>query len=83
MMVRRDGAEVRRERIQQMTSRVLSLLHKHGEIPLSKTLAALEYEFGLTKPKLMEYLKISEDTGHFAIDIEKDKIKLMEAGFDE
>ena len=74
-MVRRDGAEIRRERIQKVTRRVLSLLHEHGEISLSKTIALLQYEFGLTKERLMEYLKIGEDTGHFVVDTENNEIK--------
>ena len=41
-------------------------------------------EFGLTKAKLVEYLKIGEDTGHFVIDIENDKIKkITKADSDE
>ena len=84
MMVRRDGAEVRRERIQQITSRVLSLLHKHGEIRLKKTLATLEYETGLKRETLIEYLKTGEDTDHFTLDFENDKIKkIAEADSDE
>lgn len=83
-MVRRDGAEIRKERIQQITKRVLSLIHEHGELSLSKTLALLEYETGLTKPKLMEYLTISAGTGHFVIDVEDDKIKpIGESGSNE
>jgi len=74
VMVRRDGAEIRKERIQKVTKRVLSLLQKHDELSLSKTLAILEYETGLTKEKLMEYLAIGADTGHFVIDVENDKI---------
>lgn len=58
-MVRRDGAEVRKERIQQITKHVLSLLHKNdGEIPLSKTIALLQYEFGLRRATVMEYSKL-------------------------
>lgn len=75
-MVRRDGAEVRKERIQQITKHVLSLLHKNnGEIPLSKIIALLQYEFGLRRATVMEYLKIGEDTMHFIVDVENDKIK--------
>jgi len=76
-MVRIDGAEIRKERIQQVTKRVLSLLHEHGEISLSKTIALLQYESGLTTEKLMEYLKIGEATGHFIIDVENDKARAL------
>jgi len=74
VMVRKDGAEVRKERIQQITKNVLSLLHEHGELSLSKALAILEYETGLTKEKLTEYLAIGADTEHFVINVENDKI---------
>lgn len=74
-MVRSDGAEVRRGRIQKTTSFVLSLLHKNnGQIPLAKTLALLQYETGLTREKLIEYIFIGADTGHFIVDVENDKI---------
>ena len=61
-MVRRDGAEVRKERIQKIIKFVMSKLNKNkGEIPLSKTLALLKYEYGLRIEKLMEYLEIGEE----------------------
>lgn len=74
-MVRRDGAEIRRERIQKITTRVLKILHgSDGELSLSRTLSALEYETGLTREKLLEYLGIGADTGHFVVEVENDKI---------
>jgi len=76
-MVRRNGAAVRKERIQEIARLIQRLLYKHGEISLSKTLATLEYEFGLTKPKLREYLGILEATERFTIDAEGDKIKTL------
>ena len=74
-MARRDGAEVRKDRIKEITRKVLSLLQNHGKIPLSKTSALLEYETGLTHEKIMEYLKIAEAVGRFVIDVEKDEIR--------
>lgn len=74
-MVRRDGAEIRRERIQKITRWILGLLHEEGEICLSKTLAKLEYEIGPRSATLMEYLKIGETTGHFIVDEENNKIR--------
>lgn len=73
-MVRRDGAEARKERIQEIGRLIMSNLHNHSEIAFSKTLAALQYEFGLTKDKLMEYINILAELGRFKIDKEKDKI---------
>lgn len=74
-MVRRDGAEVRKDRIQEITRTVLSLLHSHEEISLSKTVSLLEYKTGLTRQKIMEYLHIADAVGRFIIDVEGDKIK--------
>lgn len=77
-MVRRDGAEVRRERILDIGKRVLALLHKSGgEIPLGKTVSVFELEVGLTKDKIMEYLRILEDLDRFVLDVENDKIQSL------
>ena len=79
-MVKRDGAAIRKERIQEIAKTIQSLLHKQTEISLSKTVAILQYEFGLTKEKIMEYLRILEALGQFTLDIERDKIrKIMES----
>ena len=79
-MVRRDGAEVRKERIQEIARLIHRLLHKNGEISLSKTLATLQYEFGLTRDKLQDYLAILEGLGQFLIEKEQDKIKKITDG---
>jgi len=77
-MVRRDGAEVRRERIQKIGRRVIALLHEKGNgIRLGKTVSRLAYEFGLTKEKIMEYLRILEDLDRFVLDVENDKVLSM------
>ena len=73
-MVRRDGAEARKERIQQIAQYVQAKLHKEGEILLSKTVAELQYKFGLTKDRVFEYLDILEKLGQFTIDMKFDKI---------
>jgi hypothetical protein len=74
-MARRDGAAIRRDRIQEIAKKIQSLLHENGEILLSKTLANLQYVTGLSKDKIVEYLRILEDLGQFALDEERDKIK--------
>jgi hypothetical protein len=79
-MVRRDGAEIRKERIQEIARLVQRLLHSHGEISFSKTLATFQYEFGLTKEKLTEYLEILEGLGQFILDKEHDKICSIKEG---
>lgn len=74
-MVRKDGAEIRRARIQEIASLVLKNLHKENPLSLSQTLAALQYQFGLTKEKILEYLNIMQEMGQFIIENENDQIK--------
>ena len=62
-MVRRDGAEVRKERIQEIARLVHRSIHRNGWVSYSKTLATLQYEFGLTRDKLQDYLGILEGLG--------------------
>jgi hypothetical protein len=77
-MVRRDGAAIRKERIQEIARKIQSLLHKQSEISLSKTVAMLQYEFGLTKDKILEYFQVLESLEHFALDLEGNRIKKAE-----
>jgi len=74
-MVRKDGAAVRKERIQEIAVSILKALNKENPLSLSKTLASLQYLTGLTKSKLIEYLEIMQENGQFSLDIEKDQIK--------
>jgi len=77
-MVRRDGAETRRERLEQVARSVQAALHQNkesGEISLSKTLAQLMLSTGLTEPKVMEYLGLLQRAGQFEVDTENDKVK--------
>ena len=74
-MVRRDGAEIRKERMQEVARLIHRTLANEKEASLSRTLALLQYEFGLTKEKLMEYLTILESLGHFIVEKEQDKLK--------
>jgi hypothetical protein len=74
-MVRRNGAEARKERIQQIAQYIQAQLHDEREIFLSKTIAELQYKFGLTKERIIEYLEILENLGQFIIDKELDKIR--------
>ena len=74
-MVRRDGAEARKERIQQIICRVVAKLNRGEEVVLSKTISEIQYDFGLTKQTIIEYLEIGQDLGRFEIDAENDRIK--------
>jgi hypothetical protein len=78
-MVRRDGAAVRKERIQEIARIIQALLMKNsGGLSLRQTVAALQYETGLTSEKITEYLAVLENLGRFALDKEHDTIKKIE-----
>ncbi|MCJ7768728.1 hypothetical protein MUP79_10105 [Candidatus Bathyarchaeota archaeon] len=77
-MVRRDGAETRKERLEQIAKFVQASLFQSkesGEIPLSKTVAKLMLLTGLTEPKVIEYLGLLQKADQFEMDAENDKIK--------
>jgi len=74
-MFRRDGAEIRKQRIQEVARFIQRTLLDEKTLSLSKTIALLQYEFGLTKEKLMEYLTILESLGRFVIEKEQDRIR--------
>jgi len=74
-MVRRDGAEIRKERIQEVIRRVVSLLYNNDEIELDSTIAMLQYETGLRPDKILEYLEIGDQLKRFELDIDKNKIR--------
>ena len=83
-MVRRDGAEIRKERIQEIARIIQRSLQNHNEIALSKTVITFQYELGLTKEKIIEYLEILDGLGQFILDKEHDKIlKITEADSNE
>jgi len=73
-MTRRDGAEMRKERIQEIAQDMLKALNRQQQLPLSETLAALQYKHGLTKEKILEYMSIMEKLRQFTIDHEHDRI---------
>lgn len=77
-MVKGDGAEKRRERLEQIAKLVQAALFQSkesGEIPLVKTVAKLMLATGLTEPKLMEYLGLLQKADQFEMDAQNDKIK--------
>jgi len=74
-MGRRNGAATRKQRMQEIAKETHRLLQKHGEVSLSKTISVFAYMFGLTKEKVLEYLRILEELGHFMIDVEGDKLR--------
>jgi hypothetical protein len=75
-VVRRDGAEARRERIEKIAKAVHSALEAgSGEIPLGKTVSLIAVQTGLTRTRIMEYLTILADADHFSLDTEDDKVR--------
>ena len=77
-MVRMDGAETRKARIAEVARIVMSLLFQNKEagwIPLKRTVAKIEVETGLTRPKVMEYLQLKNDEGVFELNEAEDRIK--------
>jgi hypothetical protein len=74
-MVGRDGAEARKERLQRIARTVQAALHKENKMPLARTVAVLQYDMGLTREKIMEYLGILADLEQFTLDFENDEIK--------
>jgi hypothetical protein len=74
-LVRRDGATAKAERIQEIAVIVMKALNNEGDQSLSKTIALLEFDIGLTAEKIMEYLRVLEKLGRFEIDEKNDKIK--------
>lgn len=73
-MVRRDGAAIRRERIQEITRHIMSKLHEFGELPYRATIVYFQYQYGLTRGKIQDYIAIPQQLGRFHVDEEKDKI---------
>ena len=77
-MVRKDGAEARKERIAKIATNIQASLFQSkelGYIPLKKTVATLELDTGLTREKIMEYLALLVEVDQFEIDLEKDQIR--------
>jgi len=79
-MVRKDGAEARKERIAKIAANVQAALYQNkdvGYISLKKTVAKQELESGLTHQKIMEYLALLVEADQFEIDLENDKIRKL------
>ena len=76
-MVRKDGAEARKERIAEIAKTVQSFLYQNkesGEVPLRKVLAQIMISTGLTRVKVLEYLQLLNDAGQFELDEKNDMI---------
>lgn len=76
-MVRMDGAEARKERIAQIARKVQASLYENKEagwILLSKTISKIMIDTGLTRNKVLEYLKLLNDASQFQVNEKDDKI---------
>ena len=77
-MVRNDGAETRKARIELVARVVTSLLYQNkdaGWIPLKSTVVKIMVQTGLTRFKVMEYLQLKDDEGIFELNETEDRIK--------
>ena len=74
-MVGRDGAEARKERLQRIARSIQAALNKERKVPLTKIVAVLQYEMGLTKDKIMEYLQVLADLEQFTLNFESNEIR--------
>ncbi len=79
-MVRKDGAEARKERITKILSQIMSLIYSAKQenlhyISLKKTKAILQLDTGLTKEKIDDYLALLQEAGKIELDLEKDQIR--------
>ena len=83
-MVKRDGAETRKERISQIAGDLQAEFYEKkekGEKPelqLSKFIFLLMYNTGLTKEKISLYLEVIQGMGQCEIDSENDKVIKLE-----
>jgi hypothetical protein len=79
-MVRKDGAEARKERYAKIAQVIQAMLFKATEqdldyIPLKKTVVGFKVDMGLTAEKILEYMQDLEELGQFEMDHEKDQIR--------
>jgi len=74
-LVRNDGAEARKQRIQEIIRRVLSELNRGEDVFLSLTVAEIQYDYGLTQRTAIEYLEVGEKLQRYKIDKLNDRIK--------
>lgn len=80
-MVKRDGAETRRERISQIARDLQAAFYERKErgekeeLDLSKFIGSQMYKTGLTKEKIEEYLEVLETMGQCELDSVSDKIR--------
>jgi len=78
-MVRRDGAETRRQRIKELSKK----LQGAKNLPIKKLYALVSINFGLTSEKTLEYLEVLEQLGQIEIDREMGTVSWVESEIEE
>jgi hypothetical protein len=78
-MVKGDGAQRRKERLEEIAKFVQAALHQSKEagdegISLSKTVVQLMLLTGLKELTVKEYLGLLEKAGQFEMNVQADKI---------
>ena len=77
-LMRNDGVDARKERIQAVARKIVASLTTNkdiGWISLATTIADIQYEEGLTEKRIMEYAAIGEKRGLYVIDKENNLIR--------
>lgn len=75
MLVRKDGAEARKERIAEIAKTIQSELYaNNGDISLRRISARIQITTGLTHLKVMEYLQLLSEAGQFELNEKDEKI---------
>lgn len=80
-MVRNDGADAKTERLKTIAAYFHAEHHKQKSagdpqaVPLAKAIPYIEYNLGLSKKRIMEYLEIIENAGQIKIDKDNGLVK--------
>lgn len=77
--MRNDAGTLRKERIRRINGMIEAHKTKGiNKIFLKKFIALVQFNIGLTKPRIIEYLGILEDLGHIEISSNMDQILIKE-----
>ena len=83
-MVKRDGAETRRERITEIARFIQAAFQKKKEageseeLSLSKLVSTMMFLKGLTKDTVMEYLEVIQGMEQIEVDVVNDKVRRLQ-----
>lgn len=83
-LVRNDGADAKTERLKWIAAYFHAEHYKQKNasepqaVPLTKAIPHIEYNLGLSKKRIMEYLEIIESAGQIKIDKDNGLVKPRE-----